>query len=144
AQTGPAHPPDTAPTPPAPEETDNGYQAPPGYSASAGALAGAPEPPAALLDPAPVAQDVQQEQQDAQLFQQQPVQQQPGEQEPQPVQPDVAAKQAQPAAPGGPAGRAPPAAPAESAASAAEYFSATPGLAMVQPEQGQGQPSPSS
>ena len=67
AANGHGQPAGTAPYPPAPQETDNGYQAPPGYPASAAALAGAPEPPAAPLDPAPVAQDVQQEQQDAQL-----------------------------------------------------------------------------
>ena len=126
AANGHGQPAGTAPYPPAPQETDNSYQAPPGYPASAGALAGAPDPPAAPLDPAPAAQDVQQEQQDAQL-----VRQQPGQQEPQPGQQEVAAEQDQPAA------------PAESAAPA-EYFSAPPGLAMVQPEQGQGQPSPSS
>ena len=117
----------TAPYPPASQETDNGYQTPPGYPAPAGTLAGAPEPPAAPLDLAAVAQDVQQEQQDAQ-----PVQQQPGQQEPQAAQQEVAAEQDQPAA------------PAESAAPAADYFSASPGLAVVQPEQGQDQPSPSS
>ena len=127
----------TAPYPPASQETDNGYQTPPGYPAPAGTLAGAPEPPAAPLDLAPVAQDVQQEQQDAQPVQQQPGQQQPGQQqpgqqEPQPAQQEVAAEQDQPAA------------PAESAAPAADYFSASPGLAVVQPEQGQDQPSPSS
>jgi uncharacterized LabA/DUF88 family protein len=117
----------TAPYPPASQETDNGYQTPPGYPAPAGTLAGAPEPPAAPLDLAPVAQDVQQEQQDAQ-----PVQQQPGQQEPQAAQQEVAAEQDQPAA------------PVESAAPAADYFSASPGLAVVQPEQGQDHPSPSS
>jgi uncharacterized LabA/DUF88 family protein len=132
AENGHAQPAGTVPYPPAPQETDNGYQAPPGYPVPAGALAGAPEPPAAPFDPVPAAQDVQQEQQDAQLVQQQPVQQQPGQQEPQPVRQEVAAEQDQPAA------------PAESAAPAAEYFSPPPGLAMVQPEQGQGQPSPSS
>ena len=118
AANGHGQPAGTVPYPPAPQETDNSYQASPGYPASAGALAG--EPPAAPLDAAPAAQDVQQEQQDAQL-----VQQQPGQQEPQAVQQEVAAEQDQPAAP-------------------AEYFSAPPGLAMVQPEQGQVQPSPSS
>jgi NYN domain len=122
-----------APYPPAPQETDNGYQAPPAYPASAGAPAGAPEPPAVPLDLAPAAQDVQPEQQDAQPVQQQPVQQQqPGQQEPQPVQQEVAAEQDQPAA------------PAESAVPAAEYLSAPPGLAVVEPEQGQAQPSASS
>ena len=129
AANGHGQPAGSAPYPPAPQETDNGYQAPPGYPASAGTLAGAPEAPAAPLDLAPVAQDVQQEQQDAQL-----VQQQPGQQEPQPAQQEVAAEQDQPAAP----------AEDRPAASAADYFSASPGLAVVQPEQGQDQPSPSS
>jgi hypothetical protein len=124
---GHGQPAGAAPYPPAPQETDNGYQAPPGYPAPAGTLAGAPEPPAAPLDLAPVAQDVQREQQDAQPGQQQPVQQQPGQQE-------AAAEQDQPAAP----------AEDRPAAPAAEYFGASSGLAMVQPEQGQDQPSPSS
>jgi len=141
---GHSQPAGTAPYPPAPQETDNGYQAPPGYPAPAGTLAGAPEPPAVPLDLAPAAQDAQQEQQDAQPVQQQPVEQQPveqqlrqqeqqpGQQEPEPVQQEVAAEQDHPAA------------PAEPAAPAADYFSAPPGLAVVQPEQDQGQPSPSS
>ena len=129
AENGHGQPAGTVPYPPASQETDNGYQAPPGYPAPAGTLAGAPEPPAAPLDLAPVAQDVQQEQQDAQ-----PVQQQPGQQEPQPAQQEVDAEQDQPAAP----------AEDRPAAPAADYFSASPGLAAVQPEQGQDQPSPSS
>jgi hypothetical protein len=137
AANGHGQPAGTAPYPPASQETDDGYQAPPGYPGPAGTLAGAPEPPAAPLDLAPVAQDVQQEQQDAQPVQQQPVQQQPVQQqpvqqEPQPAQQEVAAEQDQPAA------------AAEPAAPAADYFSASPGLAAVQPEQGQDQPSPSS
>jgi uncharacterized LabA/DUF88 family protein len=129
AVNGHGQPAGSAPYPPAPQEADNGYQAPSGYPASAGTLAGAPEPPAPPLDLAPVAQDVQQEQQDAQL-----AQQQPGQQEPQPAQQEVAAEQDQPAAP----------AEDRPAASVADYFSASPGLAVVQPEQGQDQPSPSS
>jgi uncharacterized LabA/DUF88 family protein len=127
AANGHGQPAGSAPYPPAPQEADNRYQAPPGYPASAGTLAGAPEAPGAPLDLAPVAQDVQQ--QDAQL-----AQQQPGQQEPQPAQQEVAAEQDQPAAP----------AEDRPAASAADYFSASPGLAVVQPEQGQDQPSPSS
>ena len=129
AANGHGQPAGSAPYPSAPQEADNGYQAPPGYPASAGTLAGAPEAPAAPLDLAPVAQDVQQEQQDAQL-----AQQQPGQHEPQPAQQEVAAEQDQPAAP----------AEDRPAASAADYFSASPGLAVVQPEQSQDQPSPSS
>src|SRR5580704_12491452 len=100
---GHGQPAGAAPYPPAPQETDNGYQAPPGYPASAGTLAGAPEAPAAPLDLAPVAQDVQQGQRDAQ-----PVQQ-PGQQEPQPAQQqepaqqEVTAEQDQPAEPAVPA-----------------------------------------
>ena len=134
AVNGHGQPAGSAPYPPALQETDNGYQAPSGYPASAGTLAGAPEAPAAPLDLAPVAQDVQQEQQDAQLAQQQPGQQQPGQQEPQPAQQEVAAEQDQPAE----------LAEDRLAASAADYFSASPGLAVVQPEQGQDQPWPSS
>ncbi|HTB54814.1 MAG TPA: NYN domain-containing protein, partial [Trebonia sp.] len=134
AANGHSQPAGSAPYPPAPQEADNGYQAPSGYPASAGTLAGAPEAPAAPLDLAPVAQDVQQEQQDAQLAQQQPGQQQPAQQEPQPAQQEVAAEQDQPAA----------LAEDRLAASAADYFSASPGLAVVQPEQGQDQPWPSS
>ena len=129
AANGHGQPAGSAPYPPASQETDNGYQAPPAYPASADALAGAPEPPAAPLDLAPVAQNVQQERQDAQL-----VQQQPGQQEPQPAQQEVAAEQDQPVAP----------AEDRPAASAADYFSASPGLAVIQPEQGQDQPPPSS
>ncbi|MGC1567302.1 MAG: NYN domain-containing protein, partial [Trebonia sp.] len=129
AANGHGQPAGSAPYPPAPQEADNGYQVPSGYPASAGTLAGAPEPPAAPLDLAPVAQDVQQEQQDAQL-----AQQQPGQQEPRPAQQEVAAEQDQPAAP----------AEDRPAASAADYFGASPGLAVVQPEQGHDQPSPSS
>ena len=81
AANGHGQPAGSAPYPPAPQEADNGYQAPPGYPAAAGTLAGAAEAPAAPLRPAPVAQDGQQEQQDAQL-----AQQQPGQQEPQPAQ----------------------------------------------------------
>jgi uncharacterized LabA/DUF88 family protein len=131
---GDGQPEGAAPYAPAPQETDNGHQAPPVYQAPAGALADAPEPPAAPLDLAPAAQDVQQEQQDAQPVQpqpeQQPVQQQPVQQEV--VQQEVADEQEQPAA------------PVEPEVIAAEYFGAPPGLAVVQPEQGQGQPSPSS
>ncbi|MGH3271583.1 MAG: NYN domain-containing protein, partial [Trebonia sp.] len=116
AANGHGQPAGTAPYPPAAQETDNGYQPAPGYPAPAGTLAGAPEPPAAPLAPAPAAQDVQHGQQE-----------QPGQQE-------VAAEQDQPAAP----------AEDRPAAPAAEYFSASPGLAVVQPEQGQDQPSPSS
>jgi uncharacterized LabA/DUF88 family protein len=127
---------DGAPYLPAPQETGNGYQVPPVYPASPGAPAGPPEPLAALLDLAPAAQDVQQEQQDAQPVQPQPVPQpaqqeaQPAQQEPQPAQQEVAAEQDQPAA------------PAEPAAPAAEYPGAPPGLAVVQPEQGQDQSLP--
>ncbi len=136
AANGHGQPAGAAPYPPAPQETDYGYQAPPVYPAPAGAPAGAPEPPA-RLDLAPAAQDVQPEQQDAQFVQQQPGQQQPGQQEPgqqepQPVQQEVAAEQDQPAA------------PVEPAAPAAEYLSAPPGLAVVEPEQDQAQPSASS
>jgi uncharacterized LabA/DUF88 family protein len=149
AANGHGQPADTAPYPPASHETDNGYQALPGYPAPAGTPAGAPEPPAAPLDLTPAAQEIQQGQQDAQPVQQQPVQQQPGQeqpvqeqpgqqqpgqQEPQPARQEVAAEQDQPAAP----------AEDRPAALAAEYFSAPPGLAVVQPEQGQDQPSPSS
>jgi hypothetical protein len=148
---------DGAPYPPAPQETGNGYQAPPAYPAPAGAPAGPPEPLAASLDLAPEAQDAQQEQQDAQPVQPQPVPQpaqqeaqsaqqeaqpaqqeaqsaqqeaQPAQQEAQPAQQEVAAEQDQPAA------------PAEPAAPAAEYPGAPPGLAVVQPEQGQDQSLP--
>ena len=65
AANGHGQPAGTAPYPPAPQETDNGYQAPPGYPASADALAGALSRPRPPLDLAPVAQDVQQEQQDS-------------------------------------------------------------------------------
>ena len=46
AANGHGQPAGSAPYPPAPQEADNGYQAPPGYPASAGTLAGAPEAPA--------------------------------------------------------------------------------------------------
>jgi NYN domain len=128
AANGHAQPAGAAPYAPAPQETDNGYQTAPVYHAPAGTLADAPEAPAAPLDLAPAAQDVQQEQQDAQ-----PVQSQPVQQEPQPAQQEVAAEQEQPAAP----------AEDRPAAPVAEYFGAPPDLAVVQPEQGQGQPSPS-
>ena len=65
AANGHGQPAGAAPYAPAPQETDNGYQAPPVYQAPAGTLADAPEPSAAPLDLAPAAQDVQQEQQDA-------------------------------------------------------------------------------
>jgi uncharacterized LabA/DUF88 family protein len=129
AANGHGQPAGAAPYAPAPQETDNGYQTPPVYQAPAGTLGDAPEPSAATLDLAPAAQDVQQEQQEQQDAQ--PVQPQPVQQEPQPAQQEVAAEQEQPAA------------PVEPAAPAAEYFGAPPGLAVVQPEQGQGQPSPS-
>jgi NYN domain len=132
----------------APQETDNGYQTPSAYQEPAGTLADAPEPPAPL-DLAPAAldvqqeeqqdvqqeqqQEVQQEQQDAQPLQPQPVQQEPlpaQQQEPLPARQEVAAEEDRPAA------------PVEPAAPAAEYFGVPSGLAVVQPEQGQGQPSP--
>jgi len=115
AANGHGQPASTAPYPPAPQETDNGYQMPPVYEAPAGA----PEPPA-HLDLAPVAVDAQPDQQDAQ-----PDQQEPAQQEAQPVQQEVAAEQDQ----------AP--APAEPMSPAAEYFGAPPSLAVVQPEQAQ-------
>jgi len=139
AANGHGQPAGDAPYAPAPQETDHDYQAPPVYQAPSGTLADAPEPPAAPLDPASAAQEVQQEQQDAQPVQPQPVQQepqpaqqepQPAQQEPQPAQQEVAAEQDQPAA------------PVEPEVIAAEYFGAPPGLAVVQPEQGQGPPSP--
>jgi hypothetical protein len=128
ATNGHGQPAGTAPYPPAPQETGNGYQAPPVYPAPAGA----PEAGAARLDLAPpVAQDVQPERQDVQ-----PAQVQPGPLEPQPFQQqpvqEVAAEQEQPTA------------PAEPELPAAEYFGAPPGLAVVQPEQGQTQPAPPS
>ncbi|HTZ28676.1 MAG TPA: NYN domain-containing protein [Streptosporangiaceae bacterium] len=122
AANGHGQPAGAAPYAPAPQETDNGYRMPPVYEEQADTLANAPEPPAAHLDLAPAVQDVQQ---DGQPVQPQPVHQEPAQQE-------VAAELDQPAA------------PVEPAAPAAEYFGAPPGLAVVQPEQGQGQPSPSS
>jgi uncharacterized LabA/DUF88 family protein len=136
AANGHGQPADSTPYPSAQQETDSGYEAPPVYAAPAAAPAAAPEPAAAGLDLAsagptgPVAPDIQPEQQEAQPVQQLPGQQepQPVQQEPQPVQQEVAVEQDQPAA------------PAEPAAPAAEYLSAPPGLAVVQPEQGQAQP----
>jgi len=119
AVNGHGQPASTAPYPPAPQETGNGYQSPPVYAAPAGA----PEPPA-HLDLAP-ALDAQPDQQDAQADQQAPDQQ-----EAQPVQQEVAAEQDQAPAP----------APAEPVSPAAEYLGAPPSLAVVQPEQGQAQP----
>src|SRR5215469_13885765 len=83
AADGHGQPADSTPYPPAQQETDNGFEAPPVYAAPADALApaAAPEAPAAGLDLASAesaAQDGQPEQQDAQ-----PVQQLPGQQEPQ-------------------------------------------------------------
>jgi len=123
AANGHGQPVGAAPYPSASQETDNGYQAPPVYAAPAAA----PELPAVDLDLAPAApaaaagQDSQPEQQDAE-----PVQKLPEQQEPQPVQQEVAAEQDQ---------------PAEPAAPLAEYLGAPPGLAVVQPEQGEAQPS---
>jgi hypothetical protein len=127
---------DAAPYPPAQQETDNGYQAPPVYPAAAGAPVGPPEPLAAPLDLAPATQDVQPEPQDALPVQAQPGQQ-PDQQEPQLAQQEAATEQDQPAAP------AEPAAPAAEYPAAA-YAGAPPGLAAVQPEREQGQSSPSS
>lgn len=123
AANGHGQPAGAAPYPSASQETDNGYQVPPVYAAPAAA----PAPPAAgfeLAPTAPAGQEVQPEQQDAE-----PVQQLPDQQEAQPVQQEVAAEQDQPAA------------PAEPAVPAAEYLSAPPGLAVVQPEHDQAQPS---
>jgi hypothetical protein len=138
AANGHGQPAGTAPYAPAPQETENGYQVPPVYQAPAGTLADTPEPPAASFDVVPAAPDVQQEQQNAQPGQPQPVQQQPVQQEPQPAQ-----QEAQPAQLEVAAEQDQPAAPLEPGVIAAEFFGAPPGLAVVQPEQWQGQPSPS-
>jgi hypothetical protein len=118
ATNGHGQPAGAAPYPPAQQETANGYQTPLIYTGQAAPPPGAQEQ-RARPDVAPAAEDVQPEQQDVQ----------PAQQQAQPVQQE-AAEQSQAAASLEPA-------------AAAEYLGAPPtGLAAVQPEQAQAQPSP--